>query len=85
MELSGKTYFVNREFKRTMDSYEGMMDAYIQAMKSGDSMKILSAMTQYTQALEALDEVDEDELSDADMAYYLAVTARVSQKLLAVQ
>ena len=47
----------------------------------GDYYRIL---TRYTEFAEKIDAFDESELTNAELAYYLEVTNRVSQKLLRV-
>ena len=85
---------VRPEVKRFLDAYETCMNEYAEFMKKylnadpagmaammGDYYKILAAYTEYS---EKLDMLDESELTEAELAYYIAVTGRVSQKLLAV-
>ena len=38
-------------------------------------------MADYAKFTEKIDAIDEDELSDADYAYYIKVTGRVTEKL----
>ena len=79
---------VTPEFKATMDSYEAFIDKYVEFMKNYDTMdtsqmlQYLSILSEYTDFAQKIDAIDEDSLSDADYAYYLEVTTRVSQKLL---
>ena len=47
----------------------------------GDYYRILR---RYTEFAEKIDAFDESELTNAELAYYLEVTNRVSQKLLRV-
>ena len=47
----------------------------------GDYYRIL---TRYTEFAEKIDAFDKSELTNAELAYYLEVTNRVSQKLLRV-
>ena len=61
------------------------MMVYIEALKSGNANKIISATKKYADALSKLNEVNEETLSDADMDYYLDVTNRVNQQLLLSQ
>lgn len=93
-ESSSKTSSgVTPEFKETMDSYEKFMNEYVDFMKkyseSDDTIGMLSEysdmMEEYTTYVEKIDEIDEDELSEADLAYYLEVTTRVYEKLLTVE
>ena len=72
-----------------MDEYEEFMDKYVDFMKSYDAndVTMLSEYTellsQYNTYMDKVSKIDEDELSSADLAYYLDVTNRV--KLLEVQ
>ena len=83
---------VTPEFKETMDSYEAFFDEYIAFMevysKTDDTSALmteyLSYMTKYVDVMQKLDEIDEEELSDADALYYAQVSMRISQKLMAV-
>ena len=83
---------IRPEFKQFMDSYEEFMDEYVAFMEKyqsadagsmismmGDYSRILSRYTEFTEKVEAL---DEREMTNAELAYYLEVTSRVSQKLL---
>ena len=85
---------IRPEVKEFLDAYEACMDEYAEFMKRymnadaadtlammGDYYRILAGYTEYAEKLDAL---DESELTDAELAYYLEVTNRVSQKLLTV-
>ena len=50
-----------------------------------DLIKYMSFLTQYTEAMEALENIDEDTLSDDDMTYYMVVLNRINLKLLVVE
>lgn len=81
---------ISREFKEAMDSYEAFFDEYVEFMKKySESDDILSMMedytdymTKYTDTMKKLDEIDEDNLSAAEYAYYIDVMARIQKKLL---
>jgi len=83
---------VTPEFKAAMDSYEAFFDEYVEFMKkysnSDDQLSMmndyLSYLERYSEVMEKLDAIDEDQLSDADMAYYIEVNARIEKKLLEV-
>ena len=68
-----------------MDEYVDFMEKYLNADPTstvsmmGDYYSILS---RYTEFAEKIDAFDESELNQAEMAYYLEVTGRVSRKLL---
>ncbi len=84
---------VSAKFKKFVDGYEKFMDGYIDFMKKYNAnptdAELLSAysdwMSDYADWAAKIEDVDEDELSAADAAYYLKVTARVTKKLSKVQ
>jgi hypothetical protein len=49
-----------------------------------DDRDYYSILARYTESAEKIDAFDESELTNAELAYYLEVTNRVSQKLLRV-
>lgn len=82
------------EFKQAMDSFEQFFDEYIAFMErykasEGTDLGLLadyaSYMQKYSEMMEAMDAWDEQEMNQAELAYYIEVTSRISQKLLAVQ
>ena len=86
----GDYSLVTPEFKKTMDSYEEFYDQYIKFMKKytsgkGDLSKMLKdynkLMEKEQKWINKMDDIDVSELSVADDAYYLLVTARVEAKL----
>lgn len=80
---------VSAKFKKTMDGYEEFFDAYIAFMKKyeasnddiGMVLELSSQMAKYVEIMSQMDEIDEDDLSAADAAYYLEVSARIYGKL----
>lgn len=81
---------VTPEFKAAMDSYEAFFDEYCDFMKkmSDDPtdftvlMEYAEVMARYADIMDKLDDIDEDELSPADEAYYIESMARIEVKLL---
>lgn len=83
---------IRPEVKEFLDAYEAFMDEYVEFMKkftAADSNNMLSMMTDYYTILaryneftETLEAIDESRLTNAELAYYIEVTSRVSQKLL---
>jgi hypothetical protein len=70
-----------------MDEYVAFMQKYAKA--STDEMVAMmgdyySVLNEYTEYAEKMDALDESELTNAELAYYIEVTNRVSQKLLKV-
>lgn len=83
---------IRPEVKEALDSYEAYMDEYIAFMeryKAADAADMVAMMGDYTDMLsrysefaEKIDALGESELTNAELAYFLEVTNRVSQKLL---
>ena len=79
---------VTPEFKAAMDSYEEFFDEYVEFMKkyqeSDDPTSMMvdfaDYMTKYSEVMTRLDEIDEDSLSAADLAYVTEVNARIYKK-----
>ena len=85
---------IRPEVKEFLDAYEACMDEYVEFMQkylNADPASMVSMMedyysilARYTEFAEKIDAFDESELTNAELAYYLEVTNRVSQKLLSV-
>ena len=85
---------IRPEVKEFLDAYEACMDEYVDFMQkylNADPTSMVSMMGDYysilarhTEFAEKIDAFDESELTNAELAYYLEVTNRVSQKLLRV-
>ncbi len=81
---------IRPSFKEALDSYEALMDKYIEFMENFDSdtaspsvlLEYAQLLAQYTEAMSDIDNMDEQEMNDAELKYYIEVTSRVSQKLL---
>ena len=75
-----------------MDDYEAWFDHYCEVMKNykenPSDMELLSEMTdlisEEAEMLEQMENMDQSEMSTAELAYYLEVTARIEKKLLEV-
>ena len=85
---------IRPEVKEFLGAYEACMDEYVDFMQkylNADPTSMVSMMgdyysilARYTEFAEKIDAFDESELTNAELAYYLEVTNRVSQKLLRV-
>lgn len=81
---------IRPEFKEALDSYEDFFDEYCDFMKkfneSPDDLSLLGEyteyLTQYSETMEKMDELDDGEMNDAELKYYLEVTTRINQKLI---
>ncbi|MBR2802316.1 MAG: hypothetical protein IKE21_06965 [Erysipelotrichaceae bacterium] len=82
---------IRPEIKEAIDSYEAFFDEYIAFMKSFDAsstdmtmmLRYTSFLQQYQETMEKFEAMEED-LNDAEHAYYLEVMLRVEKKLLEV-
>ncbi len=88
--VSNKASGIRPEFKEMMDSYEAFYDEYISFMQKMNEdptnmellngyYDLLSKELEWSKKMEAL---DESSMTDEEAAYYVEVTARVSQKLI---
>ncbi len=83
---------IRPEFKEAMDSYEAFFDEYCEFMKkymeSDDLLSMMtdyaSYMAQYSETMDKLEKMGEEEMSDAESAYYLEVMTRINTKLMEV-
>ena len=80
------------EFKDAMDAYEAFMDEYVAFMKEykkdpgnlsllGDYAKFMAEYAEFVDDFEAW---DNEEMNDAELAYYIEVQTRVNKKLIEV-
>ena len=75
-----------------MDSYEEFIDEYVAFLKkymdNPDDISLLNDyykyLSKYDDMLEKFEKWEGEDLNDAELAYYLDVQARVTQKLLEV-
>lgn len=83
---------VSADFKATMDSYEAFFDKYVEFMKAytadPSSTNLMSQyadmLTQYTDTMNDLGSIDTSSLSASDYAYYVEVSARITEKLATI-
>lgn len=81
---------IRSDFKKAMDSYEAFMDEYVAFMKkyseNPTDMNLLTDyadyMNKYADMMEKFEQWEGNDMSDAELAYYLEVQTRVSKKLL---
>ena len=80
------------KFKAAMDSYEAVMDEYIAFMKKFNAnpndvtllANYASYAQKYAEAAQAFAKWEDEDLNDAEVAYYIDVQTRVNKKLLEV-
>ena len=83
---------IRPKVKEMLDSYEDYMDEYIAFMEkyaSTDASGSLSMLSEYSSMMqryidfsEKIDKLGDEDLSNAELSYYLEVTNRVNQKLI---
>lgn len=81
------------DFKEAMDSYEAFMKEYCDFMEkyNADSSDVTlladyaSFMAKYADFAEKFSEWENEDLNDAELAYYIDVQARVEKMLLGVE
>ena len=68
-----------------MDQYVEFMQTYAESDNTEELLAEYSKMMkQYAKFVEEADPYKEDEMSTADLSYYLDVTNRINQKLLEI-
>lgn len=80
---------IGSDFKAAMDSYESFMDEYIEFMQEYEDnptdatllAEYTDYLTKYSEYMEAFGKWEDEDLNDAELAYYLEVQTRVSKKL----
>ena len=83
---------VRSDFIAAMDSYEDFMNEYVDFMvrfsenpdDAGLLLDYASYVSEYAEFAESFEAWEDDDLSDAELLYYLEVQARVSAKLLEI-
>ena len=83
---------ISPEFKKTMDDYEAWFDHYCDVMKkyqeNQSDLELLSEvselMAEEAEVFDQMENMDESEMNNAELAYYLEVTARIEKNLLEV-
>ncbi len=78
------------EFKEALDSYEEFFDEYCDFMnkfsESPGDLTLLGEyadyISKYSEMTEKMNELDNGDMNDAELKYYLEVTERINKKLL---
>ncbi|MBQ1641660.1 MAG: hypothetical protein II104_01255, partial [Oscillospiraceae bacterium] len=81
---------IRDEVKEAVDSYEELMNEYCDFMQkyteNPSDMSILmeyaTYMTKYEEAMDKIDALDDMDMNNAELSYYMAATARIEQRLL---
>lgn len=78
------------EFKQLLDDYEVFINEYVEFMKKYNNSTDTTAMladytdmvTRYSEFMAKVNDINTEELSPDDLAYYIEVTSRCSMKML---
>lgn len=81
---------IRPEFQEAMDEYIAFFEEYCDFMKSikesGDMLSVMdeytSYMTQYTETMNALNELENEDMSDAEMKLYLDTVTDIQKMLM---
>ncbi len=85
VQVGGKTLQISKSFKEAMDEYGAFFDEYIDVMERQDVLKMAAMTAKYAEMSEAFEKIDDDEdLSDAESAYYIHVQSQINEKLAAI-
>lgn len=83
---------ISKQFKDAMDSYEAVMNEYVEFMKKYNAnptdatliSKYATMLQKYSEQISAFDKWKSEEMTTEETAYYIDVQSRVSKKLLEV-
>ena len=81
---------IRPEIKDAIDTYEEFFNEYVDFMKSYDASDIsalsdyLSFLQEYTEYMQKLDDLENEDLTDAETIYLTQATLRIDQRLLEV-
>lgn len=83
---------MRKSFVEAMNSYEDFFDEYIEFMEeynnSTDTLSMLNDysefMEKYADTMEKMSALEDDNLNDKELAYYIKVTGRINEKLLTI-
>ena len=79
VKIEGKTVLVHVEFKYAMDVFYEFYKEYFDSIKKYDIGKMTSLALKAEEVDAALEAIDNMELSDGDMAYYMSIYAKILQ------
>lgn len=81
VQVGGKKVKIHKAFKDLMDSYEAFFSSYLEALSGGNYFEFFEIIGQYAEMAEALEELEDADLTSAELAYYLETYARIMSRL----
>ena len=85
VQIGSRTLEISASFKEAVDSYETFFNDYIDAITSQNVLQMSSLALKYAKTLEEFEQIEDKDMSEAEMAYYTEVHARIMGKLASVQ
>lgn len=85
VEVVGQTLTVHQDFIDAMNQYEAFFDEYCEFMKDSENADIaqyVQFLESYTEYMKALESVDEYDLTDDELIYYLDVMNQINMKMM---
>lgn len=77
VNIEGKTILVHADFKYAMDVFYEYYKEYLDSINSLNISKMTSLALKIDEVDAALEKIDNMELSDGDMAYYMSIYAKI--------
>ena len=81
VKVGGVPLQIHQSFKDAMDKYEAYFDEYVDAKNNNDISKLASVMGKYAETMAAFEKVEDEDMNEAEAAYYTEVQARILKKL----
>lgn len=81
VKVGGAPLQIHQSFKDALDKYEAYFDEYIDATKNNDTIKLAAVMGKYAETLAALEKLEDEDMNEAEAAYYTEVHTRILKKL----
>lgn len=80
VKIGDQTVTISKAFKKQMDDYEAFFDSYVDVMKNPNPLNAVDILLKYETTMKEFEDL-EDDLSDAELAYYFEVQGRIAAKV----
>ena len=81
VNMAGREFQIHKSFKDAMDSYEAFYDSYFDAITGDNYLQLIALVERMGEVQERFDALEDADLTDAEMAYYIEIHARILQKM----
>ncbi len=82
--IKGRSYQIHSDFKYAMDVYYEFYNQYYTATKNMDFVRMLALLDQAEKVDKAMEKVDDLELSEGDLAYYMDIYVKMLKLISAI-